>query len=199
MKKILFFLFLLLSVHVLACDCPPPEPVSKELCNKYDVIFYGRIDSVASCAADGIGTVYFTVISLYKGSVEQHASLGYDCKTSCLMSFAPGEEWIIYGIYQGFNQVTVSLCSPSRKRVAEGTVDYYEAGSHRTFGQESTFLMATLGIQPYAQHNRLNDQQKEMAPHNEQPSAMGKLWLLLISLGTMIIVYIVSKKMRNGK
>ncbi len=194
MKKLIFLSFILFSNILFACDCPPLEPVSKDICKKYDVIFYGTVDSIIPCRTEGIGTVYFTITSLYKGNVEQHISVDYDCTSACLMSFSKNEEWIIYGVFQHFNLVTVDLCSHSRKKITDSTADYYQVAAQRTFEQENEFLETTLGIQTYAQHNQLNDTQKEMGPRNEQPSAMGKLWLLLVSLGAMIIVYIVSRK-----
>jgi len=200
MKKIVFLFFILLSNQVFACDCPPLETFSKELSKKYDVIFYGTVDSIIPCRTEGIGTAYFTISSLYKGHSEQHVSVDFDCTSDCMMSFAKGDEWIIYGIYQRFDLITVNFCSPSRKKennknAAAGTV-----ATGQTFEEENAALKAMLGIQPYGKHNELNDMQKEMAPHNEQPSAMGKVWLLLISLGATLIVYFISRKFfKNDK
>lgn len=200
MKKLIFLFLISLSGIAYACDCRPLEPISKELCKKYDLIFDAKVDSVAPCDTKGDGIVYFTITSLYKGSTEQHIAVSYDCKSDCMMTFAKGEEWIIYALYSRFNKAEVNICSHSRKKITDGTADYYAAASQRSFEQENEFLKTTLGIQLYAQHNDLNDQQKELAPHNEQPSAMGKIWLLGISLAAMLIVYFVSKKYsKDGK
>lgn len=197
-KLALIFFFTYLYSH--ACECPPLQPVSKELCGQYDVIFYGRVDSIASCGTEGLGTVYFTIISLYKGSAQQHVSVDYDCTSSCMMSFSKDEEWIIYSVYQHFDLITVNLCSHSRKKANAGSADFYQAASGRSFEEENLFLEKALGIQPYASHNELNDRQKEMQPHNEQPAALTKLWLLLISLGVMAIIFIITKKyFKNDK
>jgi len=199
MKRIITALLVFVSCLSLACECPPIEPASKKTCESYDVIFYGKVDSIRPCSTQGLGTAYFSIISLYKGSAEQHVSVDYDCTSACMMSFAKGEEWIIYSVYQHFDLLTVSLCSHSRKKITDGTADFYEAASQRSFSGENTFLETTLGIQPYASHNALNDQQKELQPHNEQPDALHKLWLLLISLGVMAVVFIISKKFfKNG-
>jgi hypothetical protein len=194
MKQIITLLFLLITALSDACECPPVEPVSKKLAEQYDVIFYGKVDSIVPCSTNGLGTAYFTIISLYKGSAQQHVSIDYDCTSACLMSFAKDEEWIIYSVYQHFDLLTVSLCSHSRKKITDGSVDFYQASSQRAFTEENAFLEKTFGLQPYASHNALNDQQKEMQPHNEQPSALNKLWLLLISLAVMGIIYIITKK-----
>jgi len=200
MKKLTLLFFLLSSIHLFACDCPPLETLSKELCKKYDMIADVHADSVSACSADGSATVYFTILNLYKGSTEQHIAVRYDCRSSCMMSFAAGEEWIVYATYKSFNKLDVNMCSPSRKKITDGSADYYEVASQRSFEQEIDWLKTNLGIQAFAQHNELNDQEKEMAPHNDQPSGTGKLVLLLVSLVAMLLVYFVSKKFfRNGK
>jgi len=199
-KKYLLLFFYILPNAVFCCDCPPLEALSKKAADKYDVIFYGKVDSIIPCSTQGIGTAYFTISNLYKGSVERHVSVDYDCTSACMMSFAKNEEWIIYGIFQRFDLITVDLCSHSRKRITNGTADFYEAASQRTFEDENKFLEAELHIQSYASHNELNDQQKEFRPHNDQPTDLGKLWLLLISLATMVIIFFVSRKFfKNGK
>lgn len=200
MKSRLILIFFFSYLFANACECPPVKPISKELSAQYDVIFYGKVDSVMPCNTQGLGTVYFTIISLYKGAAEQHVSVDYDCTSSCMMSFSKNEEWIIYSVYQHFDLITVDLCSHSRKRINDGSMDFYQVASQRSFDEENTFLEKSLGIQPFSAHNDLNDRQKEMQPHNEQPSAIGKLWLLLISLAVMGIIFIVTKKyFKNDK
>lgn len=200
MRKAFLFLLFFFSLRAFGCDCPPIEPVSKELTEDYDVIFYGKVDSIIPCNTKGIGTAYFTVISLYKGSARQHIAVDYDCSSSCMMSFLKGEEWIIYSMYQHFDLLTVNLCSHSRKKITDDSMDFYQAASQRSFEEENIYLEKNLGLQQFASHNKLNDQQKEMQPHNEQPSALNKLWLLLISMVVMAVIYLVSKKyFKNGK
>jgi hypothetical protein len=200
MKRLIIIFFSILSLTSLACECPPAEPLSKSLADKYDVIFYGRVDSIKSCSADGIGTAYFTIVNLYKGAAEQHVALDYDCTSECLMSFSKDEEWIIYSVYQRFDLLTVSLCSPSRKKVIIGETDHFEAISGKSFDDENNFLKQSFGTHSFSSHNELNDRQKEMQPHNEQPSEPGKLWLLLISVLVLAAIFIVIKKFfRNDK
>jgi hypothetical protein len=200
MKSLLIFLFSFLSLTSLACECPPSEPLSKEIADKFDVIFYGRIDSIKPCSSDGIGTAYFTIINLYKGAAEQHVAVDYDCTSECLMSLAKDESWIIYAVYQKFDLLTVSLCSPSRKKFTGGETDHYQVISQKSFDEENDFLQQSFGIKAFSSHNELNDKQREMQPHNEQPSAWGKLWLLLVSLAVLAIFFIVIKKFfKNDK
>jgi hypothetical protein len=200
MKKLILLFFLLAAFFSNACECPPVEPISKKSAEVYDVIFYGKVDSIIPCGTTGIGTAYFTIINLYKGAAEQHVSVDYDCTSACMMSFSKNDEWIVYAIYQRFNLMTVDICSHSRKRITDSSQDFYQIASHRSFEEENNFLKTTLGIQSYSSHNELNNQQKDLKPHNDQPSAIDKLWLLLISCAAMIIIYIVSKKyFKNGK
>jgi hypothetical protein len=200
MRKILLFAFISGFLSSNACECPLLEPISKKISGSYDVIFYGKVDSVVPCGTNGIGTVHFSITDLYKGSAQQHVAVDYDCTSSCMMSFLKNEEWIIYAVYQHFDLLTVNLCSHSRKKVKEDGTDFYEATSQRSFEEENAFLEKTFGRQPFASHNELNDSQKIMQPDNEQPSAISKLWLLLISAAVMGIIYYVSKKyFRNDK
>lgn len=197
MKKNIFFIFLFLSNLSFACQCPTLSPISKDLCNKYEVIFYGKVDSVSPCATNGISTAHFTINELYKGEVEQHVKVDFDCSSACMMSFSESDEWIIYSIFQRFDLMTVNICEHSRKFFSDATLDIYEIASHRTFEQEKQFLNKALGIQSFIKKNELNEQQNNMAHHNTQPSAMNKLWLLLASAVAMGIVYYVTRKKKN--
>ncbi|HEX8516011.1 MAG TPA: hypothetical protein VF868_07410 [Bacteroidia bacterium] len=200
MRKLFLLILFLSPFGIKACECPPLELISKDLCSQYDVIFYGRVDSIIPCNTKGIGTAYFTVINLYKGSAQKQIILDYDCTSSCMMSFAKDEEWIIYSMYQHFDLLTVNLCGHSRKKPAKGSVDFYQAASQRSFEEENEFLKNSMGLQGFASVNKLNEQQKELQPHNVQPSALNKLWLLLASLVVMAGIYLISKKyFRNGK
>lgn len=194
MRKLLFLVFVLFAKHLDACDCPPLTPISKELSAEYDVIFQGKVDSIVPCSTQGIGTAYFTIQQLYKGAAEQHVAVDFDCTSACMMSFQKGEEWLIYGIYLRFDLITVNLCSHSRKKVTDGTIDFYEASAGRTYDAETEFLKTTFGEQPFKKHETINDQQQNMGPVNEKPSGINTILLLIASFAAMGIVYLVSKK-----
>src|SRR5438105_5526375 len=115
MKKNIIFIFLFLSKISLSCQCPPLQPISKEVCANYNVIFFGKVDSVKKCGTDGISTAYFTINELYKGEVEQHVKIDFDCASDCMMNFSKDDEWIIYASYQRFDLMTVNMCEHSRK------------------------------------------------------------------------------------
>lgn len=188
-------LVLILSLKVSsACECPPLKPISTELCRNYNVIFYGTVDSISACGKDGISTVFFSIIELYKGAVSKNVKIDFDCASPCLMSFEKGEEWLIYSSYPAFDKLTVNLCEHSRKYIADASKDFYTITSQRSFMDEKQFLFKELGIQSFVVKNDLNDQQKMLKPHNEQPSGLNKLFLLLISVAVMGVVFFVAKR-----
>jgi hypothetical protein len=199
MKKYLLFILTLQSAWLMACECPSLEPISKELAARYEVIFIGKVDSVA-LPTDGISSVYFTIDELYKGHTGKQVSINFDGVTSCMMSFAKNEVWIIYANYQRFDVISVNLCSHSRKQM-HNAPDFYADAAQRTFEQEQQFLKTTLGVQPFIEKETWNKEQQDLKPRNEQPSAMNKLMLLFISCGVMILIYILTrkKKRKNGE
>lgn len=188
---------LLYSAILMACECPPLSPVDQELTKNYDVIFVGKIDSLSPCSTEGIAIAYFTIHELYKGKASRRVEVHFDCSSACLMSFSKNEEWIIYAIYQRFDLVSVKLCSHSRKHFKTGEQDFYQAVSGRTFEEEQTFLKSALGEQPFIEKENWNEEQKEFKPHNTQPSNSNKIYLLLISFGVMILIYILTRKKRR--
>ena len=197
MKNSYLFLFILFSHVAFACDCPPINPVSKDICNTYDIIFSGKVDSVSNCNVQGFATAYFTIDELYKGSVQQNIKINFDCSSSCMMSFVKDEKWLIYSSFQKFDVLNVVLCGYSRKFFNEAAQDFYQVQAQRTFDEEIFFLKATLGIQQYSQTDEINQQQSDSNPRNEQPSGFYKLGLLLISFATMVIVYFVTRNKKQ--
>lgn len=198
MKKYIPFLFFLLSEMTFACECPAIKPISNDSFKNYDVIFTGRVDSVSACLTDGNSTAYFFINELYKGAVQQHQKVDFDCSSECMMSFSKDEEWIIYATYQRFDLMTVKLCGHSRKLFTDVSQDYYQMAAQRTFEEEKQFLKTTLGTHSFIQNNEQSQQQDDAKSRNEQPSGINKLWLLLISFATMAIVYFVTKN-KNKK
>ncbi len=194
MRFLGFAFLLLLSHHALSCECSPLQPISKENSKAYNVIFFGKVDSVGVCGKDGISTAYFTIEELYKGAIGKQAHIDFDCGSACLMSFAKGEEWLIYASYPAFDKLTVSLCEHSRKHIDDVSKDYYAITSQRSFADEKHWLQTELGIQPFVVKIDLNEQQKTLKPHNDQPSGWKKIGLLVLSLLTMLVVLMISKR-----
>jgi hypothetical protein len=194
MKKLLLSFLLLTSCFSFACECPPLAPMSSIIAKVYDVIFFGSIDSVSACDPKGNATACFTIIELYKGNVVKHVPVNFDCASECLMSFAKGEQWLVYAKYEKFDFLKVTLCDHSRKKFMDTTQDVYQFAAGRTFEDEKLFLNKTFGLQQFIQENSLNKQQNEVGPKNQQPSAWGKLILLLVSLSAMGLVYFFTRK-----
>ncbi len=190
----LSFLLILLSNYLFPCECPTLQPVSKELCKNYNVIFYGKVDSVSNCNTRGRSIAFFTISELYKGAVSSSVKINFDCASECLMSIDKGEEWIIYASYEKFDVLTIKLCEHSRKHFRNEKDDFYFIAAKRSFDDEKLFLRTELGIQPFIIQNDLNEQQKIFKPHNDQPSDTNKLLLLLVSLGTMGIILFFTRK-----
>lgn len=193
-------MIVLYSTVTIACKCATIAPVTKELCKEYDVVFTGTVDSVATCDSNGISLAYFNIIALYKGNTMQQVKVHFDCKSSCMMSFAKGDEWIIYANYQRFDVISVKLCSHSRKRFKQGEQDFYLAAAQRTFDEEKEYLKTELGIQSFIETGKWNKEQQELKPHNDQPSNINKIYLLLVSFVVMILIYIITRKnkKKNG-
>jgi len=201
MKKNILFLFFLFPELIFACECPPIKPSSEEIFKNYDAIFMGKVDSVSACSSHGTSTAYFFINELYKGSVQQHLKVTFDCSSDCMMSFSKDEEWIMYATFQRFDLLVVNLCSHSRKLFTDASQDYYQIAAQRTFEEEKQFLKSALGIHSFAQNDIQSQQQTDIKSDNEQPSGINKLWLLLISFATMAIVYFITrnKKKKDDK
>jgi hypothetical protein len=194
MRICIFITLFFIPCITFSCECKTLQPISKDLCGNYNVIFYGKVDSVGACRPDGASTVYFSIIDLYKGSVKEHVKVDFDCASSCLMSFSKGDEWLMYTSFQRFDLLTVKLCDHSRKLFPDETQDIYQLAAHRTFEEEKSFLKTTLGLQKFVEDNELNELHEQMGARNEQPSDRNKLLLLLTSFVVMGIVYYVSRK-----
>ena len=142
----------------------------------------------------GKSHVYFTIQELYKGNVEQEVDVNFDALTSCMMSFSEGEKWLIYANFQRFDDLEVSICGHSRKSFKNTEQDYYQLTAGRTFEEERLFLKELLSVQSFKIPTEIINLQNNYRPHNIQPSAINKLWLLSISFLVMIIVFFVTKK-----
>jgi hypothetical protein len=191
----IFFLLLTFFFKTLAgCECPPVQPLTETTCKNYNVIFYGRVDSVTNSSEKEFNTAHFTIAELYKGDVQQQVKINFDNSSSCLMSFSKNEEWLIYAVYKNFNFLTVSICGHSRKFFRDLSDDFYQLNAQRTFNEEKYFLKTTLGTLPFATVNKLNEQREQFKPHNIQPEPTNKLLLVLISLLAMVIIFFLTRK-----
>lgn len=177
-----------------ACECDPIVPVSEEVLENYNVIFYGVVDSVSSGEKSGTSVAYFKVDELYKGKLGRNVLLKFDGETDCMMSFSEGEKWLIYANFFRFDDLTVNICGHSRKFFEDSANDYYQLAAQRTFQEEKEYLEEKLKLQPIDNLNEINTLQQNFKPHNTQPSGINKLWLLLCSFLVMVIVYFITRK-----
>jgi hypothetical protein len=196
-KRSLSILLVILFKTFFACECPPIQPITEVISKNYNVIFYGIVDSISPSSEKGFNTAFFTIEELYKGNIQQQVKVNFDNSSSCLMSFAKGEQWLIYAIYKNFDVLTVSICGHSRKFFKVAAEDFYQLNAQRTFNEEKAFLETTLKIQSFAKVNQLNEQREQFKPHNIQPEPINKLWLVFISLIAMIILFFVTRKKTN--
>jgi hypothetical protein len=196
MKKQVLIIFLQFIVLVtFACKCPQIEPITKDFCKNYDVIFYGKVDSIVKNTTNN-GIAYFSITSLYKGKTTQHIQINYDATSSCMMSFSEGDEWLIYAYYEKYNFLRVNICQHSRKHFKNEAEDYYRINAQRSFEEEKLFLQDSLGIQVFIEENNIQQrQQNQISQRNIQPEPTNKLLLLVFSLASMgIIFYLIRKK-----
>ncbi len=188
-KKLLTLLLPHFLTFSFACECPPLEPFSVKQCEEYETIFYGRVDSTSISGEKCIA--YFNISELYKGVSEQQAKIYFDCTSSCQMNFAKNELWIIYAEYKRFGEPKVSFCSRSRKYFPSSTEDYYEATHKLKFIEELELLQKNIGVKQINKSITSNEAaQRELI----KPGGMNMLWLLVCSMGVLLLIYFILKK-----
>jgi len=127
-----------------ACQCPLTA-LGQEECNKYEIIFKGKILSVKSCA-DKPGEAVFEIEELYKGNSAKKFTVLFDCKSDCALPFLTGEEWIIYSRYKQVGSAMMDWCSRSRKFFVNDKEDFYTVNYGNDYFDELKFLRANLGL-----------------------------------------------------
>lgn len=188
MRKILFTV-LFFGNHLFACECPSLEKINKTDCERYDVIFMGTVDSVSAC--NGKAQAWFSVASIFKGEIFQQTSVQFDCSSDCMMSFESNERWIIYAKYYSYGKIETDLCSHSRKFAKDKKQDFYSEHSGLSFEDELKFLTDNFGwggkLHKKTDNNKLHRE-------NIQPSATGKMILVIVSMFALILFYFLANK-----
>lgn len=185
MKKRFFYSIVLivgLYCRALACQCPLTT-LSLNECNKYEIIFKGRIDSVRTCESN-FGEVFFIVSELYKGNVTEKFKVLFECKVPCAMEFKPGEEWIIYTNYKQIGNAKMDWCSRSRKYFKNLKEDYYAATYGNDYDEEVKFLRTNLGL-----HRVVAENKNASDNRNIRPSSNQMILILVCSLLGVILFY----------
>src|SRR6185312_821074 len=88
-RSILAFVFCFSVISNKACDCPLTS-LGLEECDKYDIIFKGKIISVVNCDHK-FGEAMFEIEELYKGTVSKKFKVLFECGVECAMQFNVGE------------------------------------------------------------------------------------------------------------
>jgi hypothetical protein len=172
---------LLFPVTGIACECPPTE-LSRKECDKYEVIFKGKILSVVDCDHK-FGEVVFEVEELYKGNTAGKFKILFECKVPCAQKFSPGEEWIIYTRYKQIDNGKMEWCSRSRKFFRNANEDFYFMNYGNDYDDEVKFLRTNLGV------HRVLDTQETVQNRNIRPNTTQTLAILLISIAVILAFY----------
>ncbi|MFM7021794.1 MAG: hypothetical protein ACKOXB_02365 [Flavobacteriales bacterium] len=138
--RILFFILLAGIFNAEACECPELHPLTLADCGRYEVIFEGRIDSIAPGNDDNDTIAYFTINKLFKGNFLTIVPLHFDGEADCPLYFQKGETWIIYAEKNNAQEARVEFCSRTRKMPAAGEDDMFLYNSVYTYNKELQML-----------------------------------------------------------
>lgn len=187
-KRLVFLLLVFLSgafgVGLHACQCPVTTLNLNE-CEKYEVIFKGKVLSVKTCA-NKPGEALFEVEELFKGFAEKKFKVLFDCKAECFYEFKPGEEWIIYSRYKQVNTAQMDYCSRSRRYFNNSKEDYYLPTSGIDYEDELLFLRKELGLHRLVENKNTNDFTRNALPDTRQT-----VLVLLVSIAAIVLFYFI--------
>ena len=114
------------------------------------------------------------------------------------MSFAKGEQWLIYAIYNPELKVyEVNFCDRNRKSFQKNTDDYYTASLGVNWKDEIDFLKKNIGLKPNATQSESSNSKDITQRENQLGTGKNNLVLLLISALLFLLIYFfVSKKIK---
>jgi hypothetical protein len=176
------FIGLILPQSVLACQCPLTK-LGMEECDKYEIIFKGKILSVKDCG-DKFGEAVFEVEELYKGNATKEFTVLFECGGECQQKFNPGEEWVIYSRYKQIHNAKMDWCSRSRKFFKIDKEDFYTVTYGNDYYDEVKFLREKLGIHRLLADNKVTDGNR-----NRLPDKTGFVVVIICSLLGIILFY----------
>lgn len=187
--RIFFFIFLFSIVvkPAKACECPLTR-LSLEECNKYEIIFKGKLISVKDCDHK-FGEAVFSIDELFKGNAAKEFKVLFDCHVDCEQKFSVGDEWIIYSSYKQIDNAMMDWCSRSRKYFKVDKEDFYTFTYGNDYYDEAKFLRENLGL-----HRLLVIQKTQDGGRNEKPNTNQSIVILLCSLGAIIAFYLLFNK-----
>lgn len=183
--KIIFIVIAFLSNVLVAkaCECPFTT-LSREECNKYEIIFKGKIISVKTCD-NKFGEAVFEIEELYKGSAAKNFTVLFECDVECAMKFLPGEKWIIYSRYKQVGSAMMDWCSRSRKMFKNANEDFYAVNYGNDYDDEVVFLRKNMGIHRILSGPAVN----EAGERNIRPNTNQTIILVMCSMLAIILFY----------
>lgn len=187
MRTFFLQLFFIISASAFACDCPLTN-LSIEECNKYELIFRGKITSVKMCN-NNFGEALFSIDELYKGNATKEFKVLFECGGACFQQLNIGDEWIIYSNYKQLNNVLLDWCSRSRKFFQNPKEDFYTVLYGNDYFDETKFLQKELG-----NHRVLEDVNNGAKNRNIRPTTTQTIIILLISIACIVLFYFLFNK-----
>lgn len=181
------FVFGLFISKVQACQCPLTQ-LGLEECNKYEIIFKGKILSVVNCDLK-FGEAVFDIEELYKGNATKQFKILFECNEECFQKFTVGDEWIIYSRYKQIDNAKMDWCSRSRKFFKIDKEDFYTYTYGNDYYDEVKFLQEKLGV-----HRVLAEKKSMEDNRNIKPNGTQMLVILLCSLTAIILFYYLFNK-----
>ena len=189
--KILFSSSLfLISFFSNACDCATQKAFTKEnIQSTYKIVFLGKVTSLTN--HDGKSFIRFDVIEPFIGKIQKETEL-LDPNSDCAISFAVGEEWLVYANFHQFGVAETNICTRSRKHFTNDSLDYFKTTFGSSFQQDKEFLEKNLGVQPFL----VKDKDEELLSHREllKPKGYEMVWMVIIGTLCLTIFSFVFKK-----
>ena len=171
----------------ISCECPL-STLGMQECDKYEIIFKGKILSVKDCG-DKFGEAIFEVDELFKGNATKNFKVLFECGQECSAKFAPGDEWIIYSRYKQMENALMDWCSRSRKFFKIDKLDFYTATYGNDYYDELKFLRENLG-----NHRLLADNLTRVEERNELPTTNETILIFICSLAAIVLFYYLFNK-----
>jgi len=186
--KISFILLFLLFVKTsTACQCPLTK-LGKAECNKYEIIFRGKVISVAACD-NKPGVALFEIQDLYKGNLPKTFKVIFDCTDPCASPLNVGEEWIIYTRFKQIDNAMLDWCSRSRRFIKNQKEDFYAVTYGNSYDDEVKFLQDSLGI-----HRTMKEQMTASQHRNQLPTPNESIVILICSILAILLFYYLFNK-----
>jgi hypothetical protein len=191
--KYLITLFLIpYSFNLFSCDCPFSK-LNLEECNKYEIIYRGKILSVNQ-NLNKPSEAIFEVLELYKGNSSKQFKLLFETKTDCAQQLIVGQEWIIYSNYKQIDNAKLDWCSRSRKLFANAKEDFYTISNGNDYDDELKFLRTNLGL-----HRLLQLETIVSTSRNQLPTSLQSIIIVLSSIVVLVLFYFLLGKRFSKK